>query len=219
MAIHFAGGTDQMYWTVPTVPQNIGCVAFKMKTTQVTANTAPLSYWNSSSRVGFGFICNNTTPNKILVVGYTTSSTQMINLESTTSINDGNWHSIAFNYNRNPGGACALFIDGVQEAAGNSAGSWVTVGSGYAICIGDNVSTFWASYIGDIAQIGHWTAQLTADEIAAIAKGFAPPRVRPANLIFHAPIIRETGELKAGFAATVTGATVSEHCRIVGPWF
>jgi hypothetical protein len=87
----------------------------------------------------------------------------------------------------------------------------------FAMCIGDNVSTFWASYVGDIA--GHWSAQLDAAEIAALAKGFAPPRVGPASLIFHAPIIRETGELKAGLAATVTGATVSEHCRIVGPWF
>ena len=94
-----------------------------------------------------------------------------------------------------------------------------TGGTGFAMCIGDNVSTFWASYVGDIAQTGHWSAQLDAAEIAALVKGFAPPRVHPASLIFHAPIIRETGELKVGLAATVTGATVTEHCRIVGPWF
>ncbi|OWK20749.1 hypothetical protein AJ88_26245 [Mesorhizobium amorphae CCBAU 01583] len=191
-------------------------MAFMMKTAQVTANAAVLSYWSGVSRDGFGFILNNTA-NKLLAQGYASSGSPKVNLLSSSSVNDGNWHSIAFNYNRNNGGANALFVDGSQEATGNSASAgWVGGHSNIWIAAGDNPDTFWASYVGEIAEIGHWTVNLDASEIAALAKGFGPKLIRPASLIFHAPVVRETGERKAGLAANITGGGVSDHCRVIG---
>lgn len=214
MAIDFAGGTDRLQWTVPTVPPNVGCIAFKMKTTQGTVNAAVLSHWSTGSRNGFGFIINNTA-NKITAQGYNSSAPQ-ISLVSTSSLNDGNWRHVAFNYNRAAGGANALFIDGAQEATGNTSGVWTTASNNFWMALGDNPDAFWPTFVGDNAEVAHWNTQLDAAEIAALAKGFSPELIRPASLIFHAPIVRETRELRAGLAGNLTGCSVSDHPRTIG---
>ncbi|MDG4889287.1 LamG domain-containing protein [Mesorhizobium sp. M1A.F.Ca.IN.022.07.1.1] len=216
MAINFAGGTNQLLWSPPTSQPVNGCVAFLMKTTQTTVNACPIACWNSSSRNGWGFVINNTL-NKILAQGTNTTSTASIQLTSTTSINDGNWHHVAFNYRRNSG-TNELFVNGVSEATGATSPSWNPTGSP-ALALGDNNDTFWPSYVGELAQIGHWSANLDAAEIAGLAKGFTPPKIRPASLISNIPLIREVNDFKAGLVPTVTGTSVSVHPRVVGPWF
>ena len=70
---------------------------------------------------------------------------------------------------------------------------------------------------GDIAEVGIWNVVLTAAEIAALAKGIAPHRIRPQNLVFYPRLIRGLVETRRGLALTNTnGATVSNHCRIIG---
>ncbi|WP_292322644.1 LamG-like jellyroll fold domain-containing protein [Mesorhizobium sp.] len=222
MARSFAGGTDQLYWSMPTTSPAVGSFAFRMKTTQTTVNAAAVVYWDTSSRWGFGFILNNTA-GKLLVQGYSSSSTPAIQLLSTTTVNDGNWHSIVFNYNRANGGANALFIDGTQEASGNSGALWNKLGNNLPFVLGDSLDTFWPSYVGEIAEVAHWAdasnSQLNADEIEALGlprNGFSPRLIRPTSLIFHAPVVRETRELRAGLAGNTTGGSVSDHPRVLG---
>lgn len=214
MAVSFAGGTDRAAWTVPAVPPTNGCVAFMLKTTQTTVNACPFSYWSGTSRNGWGFVLNNTL-NKILAQGMNTTSTPSIQLVSTTSVNDGNWHHVAFSYARNSG-SNALYIDGASEATGNTSPSWNTGANNFVMCLGDNVDTFWPSYVGEIAQIGHWGAQLDAAEVAALAKGYSPKLIRPTSLLFHAPCVREMREIRAGLAATLTGTSITNHPRTIG---
>lgn len=212
MARSFAGGTDRLKWTVPAaVTGASGCFAFRMKTTQTTTNALPISYWDTNSRNGFGFILNNTA-NKLLVQAWSFSATR-VSLLSTSNLNDGNWHQVAFNYNEASGGANALFIDGTQEASGNASGSWGI--NANTIINAGGFDTFWPSYVGEIAEVGHWSAQLGAAEIAALASGFSPGRIRPASLLFHAPIIRGTND-RFGLVPTVTGGSVSDHPRLLG---
>lgn len=218
MAISFAGGTDRAAWTVPTVPPNVGCMAFMLKTTQATANACPLSYWSNTSRTGFGFIINSTA-SKITVQCYPTTSSASVVLTSATSVNDGNWHHVAFNYDRLSGVSHpdALFIDGAQEASTTTSGlSWNTASTNFIMCLADPIDTFWPSYVGEVAQMGHWQVQLGADEIAALAKGFSPKLIRPTSLLFHAPCMRQMREIRAGLAATLTGTTVTVHPRTIG---
>lgn len=212
MARSFAGGTDQLYWTRNFSMPLVGCVAFKMKTTQTTSNTSVLSDWSGSSRNGFGLFINNVA-NKITAQGYD-ATTARITLVSTTSVNSGNWHSAAFNFNRNNGGANALFVDGVSEATGNSAAAW---GGGSGFNIGTGIlNGFWAAYVGEIAEIGYWGANLDAAELAALAKDYSPRLIRPASLLFHAPVVREIGERRVGLAGNPTGGGVSVHPRVLG---
>lgn len=190
----------------------IGCVAFKIKTTQTTTNTSALSDWSGTSRNGFGFLLNNTL-NKVTFQGYDGSGAR-INITATSSVNDGNWRSIACNFNRNNGAANALFVDGTSEATGNSSAAWGG-GAGYNIGTG-LLNGFWAAYVGEIAEIGYWGANLDAAEIAALAKDYSPRLIRPASLLFHAPVVREIGERKVGLAGNPTGGAVSVHPRVFG---
>lgn len=86
------------------------------------------------------------------------------------------------------------------------------------ILIGARRLTTLGQYFGgDIAEVGVWNVVLTAAEIAALAKGIAPHRIRPQNLVFYPRLIRGLVETRRRLALTNTnGATVSTHCRIIG---
>ncbi|WP_192177668.1 LamG domain-containing protein [Mesorhizobium amorphae] len=219
MAINFAGGTDRISYQAGWNGFPTGTFAFKLKTTQTTANAVPISIWSSASRTGFGFVLNNTA-GKVLLQGYDISAPR-IQLLSSTSVNDGNWHSIVFNWNTNNGGANALFVDGVQEATGNSSAAWPIVSTA-PLYLGDNNDSFWPSYVGDMAEVAVWlTRQLDAAEIAALGKDISPARIAPGvlnGLTFHAPLVRSPNN-RFDHTVTVTGTTVTPHCRLVGGVF
>ena len=71
---------------------------------------------------------------------------------------------------------------------------------------------------GDIAEVGMWNAVLTADEIAALAKGYKCSDIRPQSLRFDLRMIRDLQDRRGGILMTNTnGATVSSHPRIIYP--
>ena len=223
MARTYAGGTDQIHWydNSETAVVSIGCVAFWMKTTQVTANVGVASHWSSSSRRNWGCVLNNVA-NKLSLVAYDTS-TLRVNLVSTTSVNDGNWWHVCFNYNKNNGGANTLYINGTQEATANSSAAWTAGANSYYFTTGDLFDAFWASYVGSLAEIANWRdVNLGADDITALASGFSPLRVRPRYLDLYAPMVDSAvNNIEPSHAApagtfSVTGTTVSDHPRIIG---
>jgi hypothetical protein len=68
---------------------------------------------------------------------------------------------------------------------------------------------------GQIAEVGIWNAALTAAEIASLAKGMTPDKIRPQNLVFYAPLVRDLIDQKGGLALTNNnGATVANHPRV-----
>lgn len=50
----------------------------------------------------------------------------------------------------------------------------------------------------DVAEYAYWNVELSDAEMAALAKGFKPSRIRPQNLVFYSPCIRGLQELKGG---------------------
>jgi len=73
----------------------------------------------------------------------------------------------------------------------------------------NNLSTFSA------AEIGIWNAALTAAEIASLANGMTCDKVRPQNLVFYSPLIRDLIDQKGGLTITNNnGATVATHPRV-----
>jgi hypothetical protein len=214
MARHFTA-TDDVHWVVTPAPNALGCIAFFIKTTQLTTNTAVVTYWNSISRNGAGVLLNNAA-NKISGVGES-STGAVVNIASATSINDGNPHHIAFNYNRNSGGSNQLYIDGVQETAANSSAAWTSASAAFWTQAGKNLDPFWAGFVGDLWEIGHWQGgQLNADQIAALAKGFSPKLVKPSSLILYAPLVSDVHDIRNGYASTATGGSQSDQGRVVG---
>jgi hypothetical protein len=68
---------------------------------------------------------------------------------------------------------------------------------------------------GLIAEVGIWNAALTAAEIAFLAKGMTCDKVRPQNLVFYAPLVRDLIDQKGGLTITNNnGATIAEHPRV-----
>jgi hypothetical protein len=66
-----------------------------------------------------------------------------------------------------------------------------------------------------IAEVGIWNVVLTESEIISLAKGITPDKIRPQNLAFYAPLIRDLQDTKGGLSITNNnGATVANHPRI-----
>jgi hypothetical protein len=61
-----------------------------------------------------------------------------------------------------------------------------------------------------------WNAALTDAEVAILATGFSPKKVRPQSLVFYAPLVREVRDLVGGVALSDTGTTVADHPRTYG---
>lgn len=68
---------------------------------------------------------------------------------------------------------------------------------------------------GQLAEVGIWSVALTAAEIASLAKGMTCDKVRPQNLVFYAPLVRDLVDQKGGLTITNNnGATVANHPRV-----
>jgi len=70
---------------------------------------------------------------------------------------------------------------------------------------------------GEIAEACAWDVALTDAEVAILATGVSPLKVRPQNIVCYWPIIGRTSpeiDIVGGIDLTVNGATVAEHPRI-----
>lgn len=127
------------------------------------------------------------------------------------------WYHVAGVFETSTKRRC--FVDGISGSENTSTMATFTgpnrVNAGCRL-----LSTFSTTerFNGKIAEIGVWTAVLTDIEIASLAKGISPAKVRPQSLEFYSPLIRERNELFYERSSTDfgTGPTVFEHPRIFG---
>lgn len=72
-------------------------------------------------------------------------------------------------------------------------------------------------YPQSIAEVAIWDIDLTAAEVSSLAKGMSPSLVRPQNLIYYTPMIRDLNDLSGALSITNQNtATVSAHPKIYG---
>lgn len=209
MARNFAGGTDSIRYGAANA-MTTGCIAFWMKTTQATVNAVPVSCWSGSSRTGCGFILNNTA-NKLLVQCYDGTAAR-VNLVSSASVNTGSWVHVAFNFNTGNGSSQQLYINGSLDNSTTASAAWSFASTTYVF--GDTIDAFWPTYNGDLAEHGIWLRNLTADEIAALAKGFSPRCI--GGVQGYHPLVRDEYNRRDSFFGSTTGTTVTDHPRIMG---
>lgn len=68
---------------------------------------------------------------------------------------------------------------------------------------------------GDEAEVAYWDTNLTAAEMLSLARGFSPRKVRPGNLVFHAPLIRSSLDFVGALSLTdIATPGVAAHPRI-----
>jgi hypothetical protein len=174
-----------------------------------------------STNGGFAIIPNDGGANQwgVYCRGTTGYTMQYITRPSAAA-----WHHFVVNLDPNTSGAgavSAVYLDGVSQSLTLFNGSSVTgnfANSTLYFMSRGGASLFGAGRIAEVAIYGGLL--LTADEAVALAKGFSPELVRPTALEAYWPIIGRSSpevELMAGASATVTGATATEHPRIISP--
>ena len=108
-----------------------------------------------------------------------------------------------------------VYTNGVQQTGVRNAGSnqtLQTIASNLFISANPQPNQF---FDGSIAEVGIWSAALTAAEIASLAKGMTCDKVRPQSLVFYAPLVRDLVDAKGGLTITNNNtATVANHPRV-----
>lgn len=110
------------------------------------------------------------------------------------------------------------FINGGSKGTNTTAGT-PTAGSINRTAIGRASPLTPSAYLtGDIAEAAIWSAALTDTEVAALASGVLPWRIRPAALLAYLPLWgQHSPEIDLKTPATswvVTGATLANHAPV-----
>jgi hypothetical protein len=74
-----------------------------------------------------------------------------------------------------------------------------------------------ANYLdGKIAEVGVWNVALTDDEMASLGKRYSPRLIRPASLVFYAPLIRNLQDVRGAATISTFGTTaVATHSPVI----
>lgn len=142
-------------------------------------------------------------------------------LDTSTGFSASTWHH-----------ACAVeisttsrkvFIDAGSSATGTTSLAPLSVDRTSLGRAGD--STPGSHYGGKLAEVAIWNVALTDAEVAILALGYSPLFVRPAALVFYAPLIRgvlasggDDIDIVGGLILTDNNTvTVADHTSIIQP--
>lgn len=212
MAITFASG-DYIQNPNNTVISGaaLGAVAWRMRSTQTTSNVCILSKTSATNSAGgFSMLLNNTA-GKLTVQGKTTGAAQRVLMTGAAVLNDGNWHNCVYNWNQNANSPNTIYVDGAQDVTSNSSATSPWPFGSDTFRHGKSNDSFWANYVGELAEVAWFDRNLTLDDIVALYKGFSPRSMRPR---LYMPLIRPIIDI-LGPVPTVNGTSVSAHPRII----
>lgn len=120
---------------------------------------------------------------------------------SSGVVTAGRWNHLCAVFTSNS--SRAMFINGANKGTDTTA---VTTSSLTQFCIGIEPNTG-GYYNGNIAGVAVWNVALTDAEVAMLASGISPLRIRPWSIVFYAP----NGETPViGTALTNNGPTASQ---------
>jgi hypothetical protein len=110
-----------------------------------------------------------------------------------------------------------VFINGGSAGTGTTSSNpagFNTTGYGAAEN-GPAPASFIQPFGGLLAEVGIWSAALTDAEVASLADGFSPAKIRPQSLVRYRPFVREPLCVKSGVAVTTAGSpAAASHTRI-----
>ena len=210
MAYQFTAASSQ-YLTTTSTPISSGpltiCAFGTINTTGTTKTLVSIESGNSN--ILYQLFVSGTQNLALDIVGSSGSATLVFN--PPVSFTQTYFHACAV---VNSANSRLLYLNGLPSATnttnvGTTAVNRINIGSRY---YGGSLGAY---QNGQIAEIGIWNAALTAAEVASLAKGMTCEKIRPQNLVFYAPLVRDLVDQKGGRAITNNnGATVANHPRV-----
>jgi hypothetical protein len=219
MARDFASGTDRINFGSPSYLDNLGAITVSaiVKVDNFTAGTGfGRIVCKESGWIFLAFNVNVQPTNTFgFSVQHATTAVQRIAASSTLNTTD-TFHLCATWDGGTSSTNIVLYVNGVQpsynaENSSNASGAR-TDDAASDLVIG-NRSGADRGLDGQISEVGIWDAALTGAEVAQLADRMKPMRVRPQNLKFYAPSVRELIDLR-GLTGTATGTSVVAHPRV-----
>lgn len=130
---------------------------------------------------------------------------------TTSGFTVGTWHHAAGVFTSTS--SRTVYLDGGNSATTTTTYNLTSPTDGMRV--GQFTNNFPRYFDGKIADVGVWDAALTAAEIASLAKGMTCNRIRPQNLQFYAPLVRDLSDVRKGVTITnLNTATVADHPRV-----
>jgi hypothetical protein len=167
----------------------------------IVSDASPLT--TSENSLGLGF----NPSGKLTAYSFVEPSTSFES-QSSTIYSANNWYHCAGIWPSNS--SRTSYLNGVASTAASGTANiaptviWIGAFSGVA-----------DRFTGQIAEVGIWNTALTAAEIASLAKGMTCDKIRPQNLVFYAPLVRNLIDQKGGLVITNNNAaTVANHPRV-----
>jgi hypothetical protein len=184
---------------------------FKTDDVTFTANYTLLGLQNTSNGHRMNLFFRPQTSD--LVSAATTVGAAIGEALSTSSVVANTWHHVCGVFTSNS--SRTVYLNG-----GNNSTDTFSVTPTYGpatIGIGARHNgSSWALFAqAEIAECGIWDVALTAAEIASLADGMTCDKVRPQNLRFYAPLVRNLQDVRGGLTITNNNtATVANHPRV-----
>jgi hypothetical protein len=203
MAYEFNGSNQNLISIDPidAVPLTIACW-FKSDVL-ATKNLTFLSDTNAGAN-GWGMYLSAAG----LLRGYVIAAGASSDFGTTSSYSIGTWHHACLSCPTNS--ERTVYLDAGGQTTNTATRNVSAVGI-TTLRIGWPASAL----DGLAAEVGVWSAALTQPEIASLARGMTCDKVRPQNLVFYAPLVRDLIDQKGGLAITNNNsATVANHPRV-----
>lgn len=184
----------------------------KVRTTAAASRYALVKDDNSGTADGYFLYVNS---NGGVQAGLGDGTTQVFKPGLTNgSVNDGQWHAIAATFDRD--GELTVWYDANADGTADISGLVsAEIDNDDDLTIGGPSAGSGNYFSGDIAGAAIWMRVLPADVLTRLAQG-ASPLFFPRNMAFYADLVRSPRD-RFGHGATVSGATVTAHPRMVVP--
>jgi hypothetical protein len=132
---------------------------------------------------------------------------------TTTGYSSNSWLHAAATFSGNTPMSLQAFINGGSKGTNSinytpSGINCTTIGALAA------ANQFYGHFGGQVAECGIWNVVLDDAEIAALAKGMSCDKVRPQNLCFYAPLVRDIADYSRALTLTNNSTTVANHPQV-----
>ena len=213
MAVQFSGTSEYLLTTTTPITAGPLTIACRFNSDIDTAPDALVGIYDSASNDCFSLRVRGDVAGDPVDLQVTAGGSFGSPARTTTGFTAGTWHHAAGVVNSST--SVSAFIDGGSKHTVNPAVG--DPGSLDRVAVGaQGNATLSLAFDGAVAEAGIWNIALSDADIIALASGLSPLLVRPSELMFYAPLIRDVIAVK-GPVLTATGTTVVDHPRVIYP--